>query len=244
MCLHFYNTIGDYMEDEDDNLLIEYFKQYTNLLNDYGHILSVHLDQKHPQTQLQQNYLIINKQINKYLKCNDISQCDHYKQNRNRTTQTTSTNPDTNEPKHNHRMLYYVHMLDAIHTFFAHSIHIGHRVDLNEIKANKNMDYVDYILDKRSRLKALNYTPIIHTNNAYISPNEHPLKFGYRYHVSQSYKDNEQPDEYNPGYTYNQWFIPSKYANLKEEVLTNTIGTITVDAYDAVLFKATQYLNN
>eukprot|EP01084_Bolivina_argentea_P146768 256900_1 len=104
MCLHFYNTIGDYMQDDDDNLLIEYFKQYNDLLNDYGHILSYHLNDKQDSNKINENYLIISNQINKYLKCENITKCKHYLNNqRNR-----DDDEKTNKNKQTQKLLYYV----------------------------------------------------------------------------------------------------------------------------------------
>merc|ERR1712176_130760 len=48
----------------------------------------------------------------------------------------------------------------------------------------------------------------------------------------------------NVGYKYSDWYIPEKYANLKEEILTNKTFNIDVNEYDKVLFKANEYLEN
>eukprot|EP01084_Bolivina_argentea_P281471 481588_1 len=75
---------------------------------------------------------------------------------------------------------------------------------------------------------------------------------GYRYFYWNFYKNNTQKAnavftygggkyshyEENPGYKLNDWYIPVKYASLKEELLSNKVAAFTLQQFNNTLFKA------
>merc|ERR1712087_534958 len=74
---------------------------------------------------------------------------------------------------------------------------------------------------------------------------------GIRYFYWEFYKNNSHEKrlvlgrntyEGNEGYALCDWFIAKKYANLKEELLSNRIITFAKDHFDDTLFKAKQKL--
>ena len=234
MCLHFYNSMDDFMDD-DDNLLIEYFNQYKQLLNDYSHILYIHLDSnKISKDIINKNYIIINKQINKYLQYNDILKSKHFKQNRRERT-----NKNNKIENKNQKLTFYIDILDTIIVSFVHSFDIGLRINSENTKTSQ-INIVDDIIKKQ---KMINNFHLKNSNNSYIINNK--FEIGYRYSFWDWFKNNGDLDEYNGNnYKYSDWYIYKKYDNLKEELMNNKIYKIKLNEYNNCLYKATEYFEN
>eukprot|EP01084_Bolivina_argentea_P162822 283306_1 len=85
---------------------------------------------------------------------------------------------------------------------------------------------------------------IIIDNGKDDEKNNHPMySFGVRYYYDdEKYKNNKELDiEYNIGYTYEYWFIPKKYKDLKEELLQNTVEFMSIEQYNDLKLKAKYY---
>eukprot|EP01084_Bolivina_argentea_P228887 386471_1 len=149
--LKFYVQIIDNNKGDDvilsDCLLLEnYLSEYTNLMNDYGHIIYEHLDKNDNDAQFKQIYDYL---INEYdLKCN-VNNCSKYHRNcRNMQKQRIIINHDNNDNQESictgndyYHLAAYIDILDTIHCNLLHSYDIGYRINKNELVAvinNKN----------------------------------------------------------------------------------------------------------
>eukprot|EP01084_Bolivina_argentea_P236594 397774_1 len=115
--LHFCQTHMNKIEQNSD-ILIKCFENYRNLLRDYGHIMDVHLGQETETNDA--NFLLIHNVINRFIKC-DWSQCKQWKRNNENTTYTKALNSDK-------KTIFYIDILDTLHSMFIHSYHAGFRI--------------------------------------------------------------------------------------------------------------------
>eukprot|EP01084_Bolivina_argentea_P265027 449108_1 len=116
--LLFYHSSID--KDGNNLSLIEYFDTHiTNLLNDYGHILCVHLDNALNQ-QNNDEFAVISAKCHKYINCS-LNKCKYYQRNnRNRCKEEIK---DSND-----KLSLYVDIMDTIHCYFLHSYDTGFRI--------------------------------------------------------------------------------------------------------------------
>eukprot|EP01084_Bolivina_argentea_P236257 397297_1 len=113
----------------------EQFKKFVNekyklLLEDYIHITDKH------NNDLDNIYKLMIEKYN-FNKCN-INNCVLiFRHNRNRNYNKNETKSDTFSDENE---LFYIDLLDTIHTYFIHLEDIGMRIKRNEIKMNKKED--------------------------------------------------------------------------------------------------------
>lgn len=223
------------MDDEDQ--LIDYFEQYpsifgSNLLDDYAHICSTYLD--HNVENHNAHFLSMSHQINRYLKCNDVPQSANYLRNQ-QIGRSFSKIKDS-------KLSFYINVLDSIHVLFAHSLHLGFRVDPEALKESKHRNVVQYVLSKRKAIPNLRQLP--NGNSALIryQSGTKRMEFGHRWYFWSHFKDNSAADPLNGGTPYSQWFVSGKFKDLKSEILSNK--GFDVELFDEVMFKAVQYMES
>ena len=116
IALHFYQFINGNNKNERDikRVLLEYIKtnKYTNLINDYHHILIQHLNNKEKHLN-EANYLFINSLICKVIDCK-ISECKLYLRNGRDREQEQRKLEEEKEDN------VYMELLDNMHTYFVH----------------------------------------------------------------------------------------------------------------------------
>ena len=123
--------MNDIDEYEKEGLLNQYLSSYQHLINDYQHILLIHLDYADNKIN-DRNYKIINELITNNIKC-DIKNCILYQRNmRNRDTYNKNTENNNNAQKHDEKALIFIDILDNLHSFFVHCYDTGFRVDKNK----------------------------------------------------------------------------------------------------------------
>ena len=147
MILDWYKTMRSiHSEYEMEKLLIEYVDHYTNLLNDYQHILSKHLNEDRLTND--DNFLSIHNKISKYMDCPcDVKTCKQYirmvinVQGKSRANTIEDTNTDTKDnnsidkmEEHDNKntVNFYIELLDVIHCYFMHSFDLGLRIPFEE----------------------------------------------------------------------------------------------------------------
>eukprot|EP01084_Bolivina_argentea_P091660 164971_1 len=134
-------------------LLVDYMKnnKNINIINEYQHILLNHLNLKDNKLN-SNNYAFINSSTTKDIQCK-ILNCSLYKRNsRDRDNERNKQTVDQNA-------LYYIDLLDNIHTFFVHGYDTGFRVkrnchnndDTNEWK-EENEDFNKLFFDSEMKL--------------------------------------------------------------------------------------------
>lgn len=158
MILDWYRTMRDIHSIYDmDKMLIEYVDHYTNLLNDYQHVLTTHLNQDRISNDT--NFMQIYNKITKYMEnqC-DIKTCKQYI--RMVISPPKSANPsledalmenqdinnsiDTLEANDNRNTVnFYIELLDVIHCYFMHSMDLGLRFIFNENEEETLMEYTE-----------------------------------------------------------------------------------------------------
>ena len=139
--LHFYQSMKDDPENmkQIDKLTIEYFEKYKDFINDYGHLLKIHInggDTKQNNEQFQK----IHEYVSKHIKC-DIKTCQQYiRNNRNRGDKAQRNNNDDNhfQLSNDRKALFYIDQLDSIHCYLYHAFDTGFRIKQNEIEIEDN----------------------------------------------------------------------------------------------------------
>ena len=143
--LHFYQTIQEGNDNnleqiEIEKLIIEYIKsnKYNNIVNDYHHVLLIHLNVK-SQEIISKNYNKINLTFNKLINC-QISKCKFYQRNnRDRDNMYKVEGDNDDDYKHDKFGLTYCDILDNIHTYFIHAYDTGFRIK-RDLYINNNDD--------------------------------------------------------------------------------------------------------
>mmetsp|Transcript_45227 Transcript_45227/g.75003 ORF Transcript_45227/g.75003 Transcript_45227/m.75003 type:complete len:1006 (+) Transcript_45227:530-3547(+) len=75
-----------------------------------------------------------------------------------------------------------------------------------------------------------------------ISTTMHP--FGYRYYYWRPFRESEVNDDGpNAGTTKCEWYVPCKYASLKQEILRNDIRALSVHKYQDVSYKTQRLMS-
>lgn len=123
-CLHFWQSV-DINTDQKD--IFVFFSQYKDLINDYHHVLSNHLNRDH-QTLEEKNksFESIHKYISEHVKCDSINNVIHIRNNRHRE--------DDDHQNNDPLLSFYVDIMDTIHCLFLHSYHYNIRA----LQTNKN----------------------------------------------------------------------------------------------------------
>ena len=138
-CLHFYETVIKKNNENNDDLFLKYMNEYSMLFNDYGHILTIHLNTG-SQKKNDDNFLIINNKCIKYINCS-LNKCINYsRNNRDRCSEELGNNVDN-------LLLIYTDILDTIHCYFLHSYHTGFRIKNKQKIYNKDNDNDDDNID-------------------------------------------------------------------------------------------------
>eukprot|EP01084_Bolivina_argentea_P317258 550053_1 len=124
-------------------LLSEYIvnNNYQNLINDYHHLLTKHLNTPNPITNAA-NYQFINESLGESINCNIIG-CKLYERNgrdRQEKSKETETGHSQNNEKNDSLGLYYMNFLDNIHAFFIHGYDTGFRIKIDANNNNNTQD--------------------------------------------------------------------------------------------------------
>eukprot|EP01084_Bolivina_argentea_P160440 279389_1 len=221
-----------------DDKLSKYLMKHKNAINDYHHILDVHLNIDDDM----QFKLIYDKMIkDEQLRC-DINKCSIYKRN-NRERENEKIKCDEN-------IMVYVDIMDSIHCYFLHSIDTGFRIFNNNDYDAKSMK--SYLLGKRKNLERIR-------GNARVSK----FKFMTDTATSKESKTESNVDTNDSQYRFgerinywNEWFynekhrnqkftkLKKKYDSLKQELLDNNIFSIDADIFESAFKKATHLLCN
>ena len=133
------NKSNDDLSDNNVDIkdLEDLFKnRYTNLVNDFHHILRHHLDCGTTETN---NYHFerINDEISKYIRCN-INTCNQYKRNeRDRESKLSNGYFLQNE---SNEISIYTDILDTMHCYLLHSFDVAYRI--------KSKDQQKHIIQK------------------------------------------------------------------------------------------------
>eukprot|EP01084_Bolivina_argentea_P309324 535038_1 len=108
--------------------LLSYFtKQYKDLIKDFHHIITTHLN--FDKELNAKNYAIINKIITTNVPC-DIEKCNPFKRNnRNKNEESIINGMKFDEYNDQFTYQYYVDLLDNIHCYFIHSYDIGFKIE-------------------------------------------------------------------------------------------------------------------
>ncbi len=132
--LHYYEFIQSENKDDDHANISKQMTEFLrnneyekNLINDYHHMLSLHL------TQNDDDYAYINSVISKLITC-QIANCKFYLRNqRDREQEITK-----NTSKIDQKCIFYMDILDNIHTYFVHGYDTGFRTKNNYTLQDEN----------------------------------------------------------------------------------------------------------
>ena len=133
--LHFYQSMKDDPESmkEIEQLTLEYFSEYKDLLNDYGHLLKIHINGGSTEENSRQ-FEEIHNYISKHIKC-DIKTCQQYvRNNRNRGRMEKKEKDTSLSLSEDRKVLFYMDTLDTIHCYLYHAFDTGFRIKQNEFK--------------------------------------------------------------------------------------------------------------
>eukprot|EP01084_Bolivina_argentea_P177063 306262_1 len=122
--LSYYQFINDNnQKEETQKLLIEYIatNKYDNMINDYHHILQTHLQTKEGPS----NYQFINESMSRSIKCT-FDNCAFYA--RNNAYRESDTSTDSTQKEEDPMGLFYMNLLDNIHSYFIHGYDAGFRM--------------------------------------------------------------------------------------------------------------------
>eukprot|EP01084_Bolivina_argentea_P265022 449098_1 len=267
MLLQFYqSTINNVNDINSNKLFLEYIEGYKNILNDYGHLLCVHLDQE-TQEENDNIFAIIHNKCSKYINCS-LDNCKHYtRNNRNRCE------PNTKVVENNNNLLsIYTDILDTIHCYFLHSYDTGFRLIKNYKNEQKNddtdkdneMQYIQKeIKSKRKRLEMIRGLDCIQKTKFVIdisvddtndekSADSVLYSFGQKFYYNDKDKNNENEDvsqwgldvRHNRGYKIKDWYVGKKYENIKQEILTNKLYTLNATEYNDTVIKAVKFVKD
>ena len=76
-----------------------------------------------------------------------------------------------------------------------------------------------------------------------LSAKDTANEFGYRYYYTSTWKSNKNPDIYNIGYKYKNWYIKSQYESLKEESLSVfSLCPIEIEQWNEIFEKTNNFL--
>eukprot|EP01084_Bolivina_argentea_P109346 195453_1 len=129
--LHFYQSTISNDDEKNGDLLLDYVQnQYKELLTDYQHIISNHLNKSKKEND--DNYYIINCKCKKYIQC-DLSNCNNYQRNnRDRCKEQIIENYDS-------LLTIYTDIIDTIHCYFIHSFDTGFRIKSHALKIKEEL---------------------------------------------------------------------------------------------------------
>ena len=133
--LEFYqHALDEQSEHSLDSLILKYFEENANTINEYHHILLQHLSTGNKSTD-NKNFRLIHQIFSKSIKC-DIGNCKKYmRNNRNRQRQELKNEYEKTfnlQCKSDPNALFFKEFLDSIHCYFIHSIETGMRIILDE----------------------------------------------------------------------------------------------------------------
>eukprot|EP01083_Nonionella_stella_P089098 248585_1 len=216
--LHFQSTLSNEDQEENKKLIHHYLTNHcTDLVSDYHHVVSQHLNNQTKQ-QNDCNFNIINKIIvDKIGQCSFKSCNPLTRNNRNRDTvnnelnERKDTDTDANANNDLHQQ-FYVDLLDNIHIYFIHSTDMGFRLHLNsqdDTHDDTKTLHVDSTLKKLKELasshrenvdiRRLNHTQ----NNKYVTTIE--MDSDTKTDADDTHKDTKQRLEYSFGVAFFYW---------------------------------------
>ncbi len=205
--------------------------EYSQLLSDYHHTIECHLSEFGS---------ICHKMKAKNALCaNNINKCEIFI--RNNRIRETEMNYERNK---------YLQLIDTIHSYFAHSIDIGFEIIANidcdthcETENENGNIYFDselkllrnYLETKRENLKNFRGKQRME-NNKFVTNVSHC--------IDSEQKTNKNEFSFGNRFEYwESWGLNPKYASMKEELVSNTIYSLSVSVFENILQKAMDFLN-
>ena len=124
--LRFYQTNVTKIGQNND-ILSKYIEKYTDLLDDYAHIIDVHLNQDSSTSD--SNFLLLNNIITQHIKCESIKTCAQFRRSRGAIhCNGNKSNSRSMKRKSDKTCQFYIELLETIHCFLIHSYHAGYRI--------------------------------------------------------------------------------------------------------------------
>eukprot|EP01084_Bolivina_argentea_P014135 26431_1 len=240
------------------NMLNEMFLNYSHkqLMDDYGHLLYEHtndIDSIH-------DYLILHTNNNSV--CN-IDQCNAFRRNHRCRS---SNHCLTVYQCENINDILKLQTLESIHSHYFHIFNGGYRIrddtirkiersilnDNNNWSSQNISRFWKSVSDEMSQHKHFMHS----NNNKYMSHNPGltvaTYSFGYRYYYWNYYKHNQSTADFitkngfhdqwnlyaNDGYMLMDWYIPCKYNDFRDELINNSVCTISKFVFESELMKA------
>eukprot|EP01084_Bolivina_argentea_P084674 153091_1 len=232
-------------------------EEYSDVINDYHHILSKHNDEKDFETI---HHLLCE---DNEIKC-DIANCQKYIRNHRDRQSETNNEEKTDDIK----LSVLIDILDTIHVDFVHSFHMGFRIKksvklqkMNEERKENdvNRDFIDtelqtlkkYLVAKRKRLQTTRGQKRMQNNkfNTEMLPiddndtkeqtKDYVFSFGESFMYWPSLID---PSDFTLPEQATQMLSQPKYPTFKEEILSNLIFTLNINEYDKTYAKGIKLL--
>ena len=103
------------------------------------------------------------------------------------------------------------------------------------------MSLTDILAEKQNYLQIGKCSRFKSLNNRYFSKicDEFNNINNPRFYYWEYYKNKTKEDHrYNPGYNYSDWFIESRFSDLKDELINNNICSISIYQFNDLLEKA------
>eukprot|EP01084_Bolivina_argentea_P000095 172_1 len=212
-CCHLQNLmkiICKYHENQLDYIMDN--AKIRETLNDYAHLIMQH------DTDEEFEFI-----ANQFGIC-DLEKCPIFKRN-NRNRDSLGEN-DRVQLQHKH--LARNQILDKIHCYFAHCYDIGNRLSMEEMAVINARELIEEKRENECFIneKLVKYTEILHCKQKNINYrtskkyNDRLYSFGFQFRYGFEF---EKPE-------FRQLIKP-KYSNLKEELTTNPIATITIEQF-------------
>eukprot|EP01084_Bolivina_argentea_P053396 98008_1 len=270
--LQYYETLNNKHKNDEDKIceeLIKYIddnKESQNIINDYHYILTHYLNKSNPYIN-EANFEYINTLITQSIHCK-LSDCKLYKRNRRDIADKTS-----NKNNAKAKVLFYVNLLDNIHSYFVHSYDNGCRIRYNQ-NSNENSNDVDkkenkeeqktYLLDKEmeklKQAQKLQRSKSMHSKAATTYDRIVNNKFFTNMNDTQKDEKTETLGEYSFGQRYYYWeyykhnvekdpfnigyCYKDWYINPKyNDMKSEILENINIDLYNEIFEKANQLLN-
>eukprot|EP01084_Bolivina_argentea_P140692 247289_1 len=147
----------------------------------------------------------------------------------------------------------YLQILDKIHCFYQHSVDIGNRLSMQEIKCLNIKDNIEgygrnqnlirlnqLLLAKRKNVANIHQQSDrmnVKYNQLKVTDNAEKYFFGCEFRYDGTGEENETE--------YNALIVSNKYSNLKEELTTNTLNAhLTIKQFNIEYIKAQKHFDS
>eukprot|EP01084_Bolivina_argentea_P020546 38200_1 len=254
------DTMNDYcvlIRNNNDRYFDELYSNSMCILNKFNHLLLHHDD----DTDFEFIYKLFHKKC-EFKNCKFII--------RNRRNRNNSIDYDTNHlycinNTINDEIIMIQELLDRIHCYYLHSYHIGCRLSKTErdtiynnnnhkTHTNKNNVHLIKLYKHISNKKRIFY-PAQHLELT----NEHTYTNKFSSNLGKSSIINKYDEiddtEYSYGFELFYWdnhkhindvvdshyYVPSKYSNLKQELISNSISIVGIKQFNIELKKASKH---